>query len=348
LGVRTFMINGGGSAFTSTVPELLTPIWERVLQRKPIGIEKNFFDLGGNPALANRLFAEIERECGRELSPLTIYQAPTISALAAILKEPGLPRIPAIVNMRTGREAPPIFVIPGLSCNLAEVFPLVKSIETDHPIFGMHPRGVDGLEEPFESVEELAQFYLEAVELLQPHGPYIFIGYSFGGLVASEMARRLSAKGETVALLVMVESHPHWSYMPFGQKVAISKRRGKKFMTKILRRAGLRKKVSDDAGTAGPDEPEMGEKFSRVMRHAYDSANLTLRRYRPRRYEGRIHFIKAKRTEGKFADDPIAVWAPLADDLVLDTVPGNHLGIVGTHSKTLAAVISRYLRETSL
>jgi thioesterase domain-containing protein/acyl carrier protein len=339
------MIDGGASA--STTSDVLTPIWERVLRRSPIGIDDNFFDLGGDSASANRLFAEIKRENGRELSPLTIFQAPTIAELAVILEKPSLPSFPALVNMKIGEKTPPIFVIPGLSGNLAEVHPLVKYVETQHPIYGLHPRGIDGLQEPFERVEDLAQFYLEAIQAIQPHGPYVFIGYSFGGLMASEMARRLSAKGETMDLLVMIESHPHWSYMPFGQKVVISKRRAKRLISKILVRTGLRQKAPAEVVSRDADDPGMGEKFTQVMRHAYDTANLTLRRYRPRHYKGRIHFIRAKRTEGKFADDPIAVWAPLSDDFVLDTVPGNHLGIVGEHSKSLAAVISRYLREIS-
>ena len=76
---------------TLTPVEVLTPIWERVLQRPTITAEDNFFDLGGDSLLAVQLFSEIARVCGRELAPVTIYCAPTISALAEILEEPTAP-----------------------------------------------------------------------------------------------------------------------------------------------------------------------------------------------------------------------------------------------------------------
>src|SRR5271155_6197737 len=99
---------------STTTTEVLTPIWERVLQRPSIRAEDNFFDLGGDSLLAVQLFSEIERTCGRELAPVTIYCAPTIAALAAILDEPSAPRFPALVQLKEGAGAPPLFLAHGL------------------------------------------------------------------------------------------------------------------------------------------------------------------------------------------------------------------------------------------
>jgi len=70
-----------GNHLTSSMIEVLTPIWEQILQRSPIGLEDNFFDLGGDSFLAVSLFNEIARVSGRELPPVMIYQASTIAAL---------------------------------------------------------------------------------------------------------------------------------------------------------------------------------------------------------------------------------------------------------------------------
>ena len=67
---------------TNPMIEALTSIWQSVLQQSPIGVEDNFFDLGGDSFLAVSLFNEIARVSGRELPPVMIYQAPTIAALA--------------------------------------------------------------------------------------------------------------------------------------------------------------------------------------------------------------------------------------------------------------------------
>jgi acyl carrier protein len=68
---------------TSSTIEVLTPIWQRVLQLSSIRVEDDFFDLGGDSLLALQLFTEIAQVCDRELPPVTIYQARTIAALAA-------------------------------------------------------------------------------------------------------------------------------------------------------------------------------------------------------------------------------------------------------------------------
>jgi acyl carrier protein len=86
--------------------EALTPIWQRVLQLSSVGIDDNFFDLGGDSALALELFHEIALACGRELPPVMIYHAPTIAALAALLEQPDHVRAshPSLVQLKSGRR----------------------------------------------------------------------------------------------------------------------------------------------------------------------------------------------------------------------------------------------------
>jgi acetoacetyl-CoA synthetase len=325
--------------------ELLTPIWERVLQRSPIGAEDNFFDLGGDPASANRLFAEITRECGRELSPLTIYQAPTIATLAAILEEPAPPKLAGVVTLKSGTKMPPIFLVPGLCSSVMEFFKLAKHFESGHPIFGLQPRGLDGVQEPCDRVEDLAQFYVDAIRAVQPNGPYVLIGYSFGGLVALEMARLLPANGETKALLAVVEAYPFRSFVPLGQRAGIFVRRGITYALKNLRRVGLLSQLSEDPAGIRPDLPEVGEKFTPIANQVCAKGLLAFRGYRPQYYKGKMHFVRSTTHPPHLPDDPIAVWSSLVDELVVETAPGGHWGIITTEFKSLGAVLSGYLKE---
>src|SRR6202140_5212159 len=102
--------------------ELLTPIWQRVLQQPSIRAEDNFFDLGGDSSLALRLFNEIAQTCGRELPPVTIYQAPTIAALSALLEQPTAPRFPTLVMMKAGSRKPSVFLAHGLGGSVIDFF----------------------------------------------------------------------------------------------------------------------------------------------------------------------------------------------------------------------------------
>jgi thioesterase domain-containing protein len=103
-------------------------------------------------------------------------------------------------------------------CNLRS---LQNTFERATQIYGIQGKGSDEIEEPLERVEDMARFYLDAIEELYPQGPYILIGYSFGGLVALEMAQRFSETGKNVALLVLIDAYPHPRYMAYPQRLRL-------------------------------------------------------------------------------------------------------------------------------
>jgi len=318
---------------STSMQEVLTPIWQRVLQLPSVHVEDNFFDLGGDSSLALQLFNEIAKVCGQELPPVTIYQAPTITALAALLEQPATPRFPPLVLMKAGTEDPPVFLAHGLGGSAMDFFQPVKHIQTGRPIYGMQARGIDGVDEPFEHIEDMAQFHLDAIRELQPHGPYLLIGYSLGGLVVLEMAQILSAMGEKVGLLAMLDAYPHLSHLSLGQRLRIRARRA---------RRGLQ--FVGDLGGSASYKPPAGVSFSPVMQRVRNSAYLALTRYRPRLYRGKVNFVRAA-TSSVFPHDAAAVWAKFATNFEVETVPGDHLGIITTHYQSLANVLSRYLKE---
>jgi thioesterase domain-containing protein/acyl carrier protein len=320
---------------TSSMVEVLTPIWQRVLQLPSIGVDDNFFDLGGDSSLALQLFNEIAQSCDRELPPVTIYQAPTIAALAALLEQPAAPRFPTLVLLKPGAETPPVFIAHGLGGSVMDFFQPVRLIATDHPIYGMQARGIDGVDEPLERIEDMADFYLDAIKSLQPRGPYLLVGYSLGGLVVLEMAQRLSASGEKVALLAMLDAYPHIRYLSLGQRVLLIARQGRRGVRFIGNLSG-----------STPYQPPAGVSLTPAMQRVRDSAYLALTRYRPQFYPGKIKFVRAG-ISSAFPDDAAAVWANLAKEFEVETMPGDHLGMIATHYESLAALLSRYLYEAS-
>lgn len=332
MGVRALLIRVKPDA-TSSMVEVLTPIWLRVLQLPSISVNDNFFDLGGDSSLALQLFNEIAQACDRELPPVTIYQAPTIAALAALLEQPTTPRFPTLVLLKPGVENPPVFIAHGLGGSVMDFFQPIKHIATDHPIYGLQARGIDGQDEPLARIEDMAEFYVDAIRKLQPRGPYILVGYSLGGLVVLEMAQRLSASGEKVGLLAMLDAYPQFRYLSLGQRVRLIARQGRRGLLSLGSLTG-----------SAPYQPPAGVLLTPAMQRVRDSAYLALTRYRPRFYPGRIKFVRAE-ISSAFPDDAAAVWEPLAQIVEVETVPGDHLGIIATHFEDLASVLSRYLRE---
>jgi acetoacetyl-CoA synthetase len=319
----------------STTVELLTTIWQRVLQHSPIDPDDNFFDLGGDSSLALQLFNEIARVSGRELPPVMIYHASTIAALAALLDEPTTPRFPPLVMVKDGVEDPPVFITHGLGGSVIDFFQVVRHLQTSHPIYGMQARGIDGVDAPFDRIEDIAEFYLDAVKRLQPCGPYLLIGYSLGGLVTLEMAQRLTANREKVALLVMLDTYPHMRHLSLGQQALLATQQ-------VLRRASGNLKWG--LNLSASYQPPSDVPLSPALLRFRDTAYLALQRYRPKFYSGEIKFVRAE-IPTYFPADPVAVWGRLAHKVVVDTIAGDHLGIITTYYEQLAAVLSRYLRQ---
>jgi thioesterase domain-containing protein/aryl carrier-like protein len=316
-----------------SMQEMLLPIWQRILQQPSVHVEDNFFELGGDSSLALQLFNEIAKNHGQELPPVTIYQAPTIAALAALLEQPALKRFPPLVLMKSGTERPPVYLAHGLGGSAMDFFQPVRFLQTGHPIYGLQSRGIDGVDEPFDRIDDMALFHLEAIRELQPRGPYLLIGYSLGGLVALEMAQLLTAMGEKVALLAMIDAYPHMSHISLGQRLRIRARQA---------RRGLQ--FVGDLGGSASYKPPADVSFSPTMQRVRNSAYLALTRYQPRLYRGKVKFVRAA-VSSVFPHDAAAVWTKFATDFEVETVPGDHLGVITTHYQSLGNVLSRYLEE---
>jgi acetoacetyl-CoA synthetase len=325
-----------------------------VLPHAPSGCGDNFFDLGGDPWLAIDLFDEIEKVFGRKFPPFVIYSAPTIASLTALLQEPLPRRFPSCIKLKEGTGRAPVFLAHGLGGNIMEFFQLASWIDSPRAIYGLQARGMDGLEEPLSSIEEMAQYHVDAVRTIQPHGPYILVGYSLGGLVALEMARYFSEAGESIALLSMIDSYPELRFVPIRQQLRVYYRKARhhlSIMTQLRLLEALSYGINASRRLAHSSQAQsktdggrrpLGIPFTTAMEQVRESAALALRRYRPRCYRGNVKFIRAARSL-HFPDDPAEIWTRLVDGFELLSVPGDHYEILTSRCPSLAAVISSYL-----
>lgn len=327
--------------------EALLPIWRRVLQRPAIRPTDNFFDLHGTPSSAAQLCAEIATELGRDLPPVIICTAPTVETLAALLEDPSPPRVPPLVLLKAGTEPPPVFIAHGLGGDVLGLCDLAGKINSRHSIYGLQARGVDGIDEPLSSIEEMAQFHLNAIKQLQTRGPYFLIGYSLGGLVMIEIARRLQADGNQIALLALMDTYPDKKVVPVVQRTLLSLRQAKRLPRKLIETAQGRKKSkrkNNDGTELLPNQS--ARSTAQVLQRMKDADYRAWRSYRPQFYRGRIRFVKAE-ISTYFPSNPTAVWAHFAEKFEVETVPGDHLGMLTTDFDSLASILSRYLSEAS-
>jgi phthiocerol/phenolphthiocerol synthesis type-I polyketide synthase E len=204
-------VNGLSSAQVTVMEDdtarQLACIWQELLGIGFIGLNQNYFDLGGDSSLAVHLFARIEKVFKVKLPLATLFEAPTIEELARILRsEISSSGWSPLVAIQTSGSRPPFFCIHGAGGNVLIYRELSRNMGSDQPFYGLQSQGLDGSCPPLTRIEDMAALYLKAIRRQQAHGPYLLGGYCGGGLIAYEVAQQLRAEGEEIALLALFDA----------------------------------------------------------------------------------------------------------------------------------------------
>jgi acyl-CoA synthetase (AMP-forming)/AMP-acid ligase II/thioesterase domain-containing protein len=203
---------GERSAPEGEIEGVIAEIFASIVSGSAGEIDANasFFELGGSSIEIMRLQRALEaRFRGARLSLSAIMRGPTVRDLARRIGAPGSAAYnPLVPLQRTGTGAPLFCVHPGVGEVLVFVN-LAKQFVADRPVYALRARGFAEAEAPFDTLDELVRCYVAAIRAVQPHGPYALLGYSFGGVVAFEIAKTLERTGEKVSFLGVINAPPH-------------------------------------------------------------------------------------------------------------------------------------------
>jgi thioesterase domain-containing protein/acyl carrier protein len=166
-----------------------------------------------------RLIVALEQEFGVEvaLEQLNLADLRTIAAIGALVTASGSRRAaldPGLVCLREGTSGPPVFVFPGVAGEAFGMLALTRRLTTRRPVFGIEGWGAPGLRGEPATIEQRAERSLRSIRSAGTVGPVSLVGFSFGGLVAYEVARRLARQGEGPALLALIDTHADVHAMP--------------------------------------------------------------------------------------------------------------------------------------
>jgi len=188
--------------------EKMLAIWEQALGRQGIGVEDNFFDIGGHSLLAARMMTEVESAFGVTVPLVTLLEKPTIRELTRTISATGWkPAWKSLVSLKANGSRAPLFLVHAVGGDVLSYRRLAQHLaDLTRPIHGLRAQGLDGTTPPLENIEDMAAFYIKEIREIQPQGPYFLGGYSFGGTVAYEMAQQLAAAGEKTDLLAMFDT----------------------------------------------------------------------------------------------------------------------------------------------
>lgn len=216
------------------IEKMVADIWIEFLGIKKIGVHDNFFELGGHSLIAVKVMARIEKETGKRLPLATLFESPTVEKLAHTL-EIGAKSITwdSLVPIKPKGNKMPLYMVHGAGLNVLLFNTLAMNMSPEQPVYGLQAKGLDGIDEPLGKIEDIAAYYIAAIMEQNPTGPYALAGYSFGGIIAFEMARQLEALGKEVKMLAMFDTYAYRSphYDPALLKLY---KRGKFFVKRFM------------------------------------------------------------------------------------------------------------------
>jgi amino acid adenylation domain-containing protein len=334
-----------GPANADCIARTVAQVWEEVLQTPVGGPEDDFFDAGGDSLKAITFMLDLERALGLELPLTLITEAPTFARLCEALREHRTTRYVPLVLLKPGDGLPPVFIIHALGGNVAGLFPMTRRMTYQGAVIGIQARGLDGYEPPHATVEAMAAEYLREVKARQPDGPYYLCGYSFGGLVAFEMARRLRESGDEVALVGLFDTMMSPLRWPLRSWLSIVRRRMAQFAAGVIaapmqtwpsavwKMGGLARERLRGFLKAAPTS---------VLKVAA-SALIASARYRPGFYPGQLTlFTPVEREPG--LPSLQAIWRTHARTLSIVETAGAHSTMFSaTNAESAAASLTRCL-----
>jgi thioesterase domain-containing protein/acyl carrier protein len=192
----------------SEIPEseeekLIAGIWKELLHLGEFSRSANFFELGGHSLAAIQVMLLIEKSTGIRLPYSDLFEYPTVMGLAKRLHFPKSERkYKSLVALKPEGSKPPLYIVHGAGLGVFTFDTLTPHLSPDQPVYGLQAVGIDGLDEPLKSVEEMAAYYISEILEHNPDGPFLLAGYSTGAIIALEMSLQLEAMKKNVSVLV--------------------------------------------------------------------------------------------------------------------------------------------------
>lgn len=323
----------------SPLEQALMDIWRELLRVRELGVNDDFFDLGGDSLLAVRVFERTQKLTGVNLPLASLLTAPTIARQVAALraagaKEPQAESTAGVASPRRDPWAPlvpiqpkgtrpPIFFVHAIGGNVLNYVRLAKGFNADQPVYGLQALGLDGVTPPLESVAGMATRYATEIRRVQPHGPYFLAGGSMGGAIAYEVAQHLLAEGEAIGMLALFDTYgPANRRLETAEHRRITLPRVWSALRSRITRIGDRVRVRRARRSGQPLSYDLRHReIERAHRRAYLA-------YVPAPFGGAITLFRANSQPPGIVDRTLGWEASALGGVEVIDIPGHHDDLV--------------------
>lgn len=342
--------------------KLVSTIWKKHLNLDVIDIRNNFFELGGNSLIAIQVMNDIENETGERLPLSSLFEYSTIEEFSELLcSENKIETWNTLVPIKPKGNKPPIYIVHGAGLEVLIFNELAGNLDDNQPVYGLQAKELFNTNnnEQYNTIEKIAAHYVDVILKKNPDGPFSLAGYSFGGIIAYEMARKLKELNKKINMVglfdTVIESHFHYK-SPLKKKRALRRYRNKrrlhffKEMTKSWKNFKhhlnrkkefiLNKHVRTENFNTAQDQLKYEEflKTEKIIQPIKSRYFMS-----PQNIE--VDLFRAEE-KTKYVDDSIFVsWNKFAlKGVNIHKIPGNHDTILSTkHIEEVASVFQKVL-----
>jgi len=342
--------------------KIVASIWQECMGLNEISIDDNFFALGGHSLMAVQILSKLEKKLGRSFQLAILFKYPNIQSLANFIdNDKKETTYTCLVPIKpTGTKAP-LYIIHGEGLNVLNFSNLAAAMDKDRPIYGLQAVGLNGVDEPLDSLPEIAKFYLSEIIRHNPSGPYLLAGYSFGGYVALEIRKQMAAMGKEVEKLIMFDTdaekseYKDWYYI-LPKKV----KRNVPILLSFLKSTILHPIANFRNQDKNPLPGFLSKyflkretkNFYQLIKKIKDKHLYAFRNYKMEPFNGKVYLFKAKICVHYVYDTEFLGWKKYAlGGVELYDVPGDHLTMIRPpHVEVFASILSDSLdnKEDSL
>jgi thioesterase domain-containing protein/acyl carrier protein len=317
-----------------------------------IDVAAPLYSLGVDSLTAITLTGELAEWLHRDISATLMWDHGSIDAIAGALADAAAEKpLPGVVYLQPQGQRKPLFCFSGARGHCAIFAPLAAQLGSDQPCYGLTTPTVDPCDSPLDSVETIAAAMLPTLRMLQPKGPYQLAGFSFGGLLAFEIAQRLRVEGETVSVLALYDTFTPQGYVqrPLWQRVALhayvaAMRAGRSGYTRqklknLLAARSRRKKQGRTLSHAANAQASLVSELERNRRRAAEQ-------YCPRPYPDRLVLFRATDRSPEIVFSMVDLktngWrAVVADRVQVVDISATHESILAPANAAHAASVLR-------
>ncbi|QJD80156.1 non-ribosomal peptide synthetase [Spirosoma rhododendri] len=322
------------------VEQRVAAIWLDCLKLDKLDVFDNFFELGGHSLVAVQVMNRLEKETGKRLPLSTLFEYPTVEKLALALQMDGTSVVwDALVPIKPQGTKMPLYIVHGAGLHVLLFNTLAMHMDPDQPVYGLQAKGINSADKPHDSIEEMATYYIDAIMAKNPDGPYALAGFSFGGVIAYEMSRQLTAQGKVVKMLAMFDTYVYearqydsWLRKMSGNMLVSLKTRFYVLTqlkddpqhTLLVKTESLKRKISQLYRRVKYDEDHL-KVFLGNYYDVYQKSQAAYTKYVLVPHQVRIDLFRAKERIFYMHDFEFLGWKPFAlKGVTVHEVPGNH------------------------